>query len=126
MASRSYKIGQRFEYRVRDYLRKLGYVVVRSPRSSGPFDLIAAGFGSLLLVQCKVNGVCRPTEWNSLLDVACSVQGIVTRAVVVSRVKRKLEWRQILAPKNHLRGPQPWVQISIHATSDASRTLRAA
>lgn len=52
-AGRGYIIGRQFEYRCRDYLRKRGYVVFRSPRSQSPADLVAMRSGTILLVQCK-------------------------------------------------------------------------
>lgn len=111
MANRSYKIGQRFEYRVRDFLKRLGYQVLRSPRSSGPYDLMAVGAGNVLLVQCKVDGVIGPSEWNELYDVAESVRGLKCLPVVVLRQKRKLVWRQIVAKKDGTHRRQPWVGV---------------
>ena len=49
----SYKSGRRFEYRVRDVLKELGYEVVRSAGSHSPADLVAFGRGYVLAVQCK-------------------------------------------------------------------------
>lgn len=124
MASRSYRIGQRFEYRVRDYLTDLGWLVIRSPRSAGPFDLIAVGCGgTILLVQCKVDGVLPPIEWNALHEVAWNFQVL---PIVVFRERRKLQWRQLLGPKDGLHKPQPWVHIHVHAAKNPERVVRAA
>lgn len=48
-----YKIGRSYEYRVRELLRSRGFIVTRSPRSAGVFDLMACRAGQILLVQCK-------------------------------------------------------------------------
>jgi len=61
--------GRRFEYRTRDYLRKLGWFVVRQPKSSFP-DLVALRDGSILLVECKVNGYIPPTERRHIVRLA--------------------------------------------------------
>jgi Holliday junction resolvase len=50
-----YRRGRRFEYRTRNYLRKLGWFVIRQARSSFP-DLIALRGDSILLVECKLAG----------------------------------------------------------------------
>jgi len=61
--------GRRFEYRTRDYLRKLGWFVIRQPRSSFP-DLVALRDGSILLVECKVNGHVPSTERRHIVRLA--------------------------------------------------------
>lgn len=67
-----YKRGRAFEYAVRDRLRALGWVVLRSPASKSPLDLMAVRHGAVAFVQCKVNGQCPPAEWNELFDLADS------------------------------------------------------
>jgi len=61
--------GRRFEYRTRDYLRKLGWFVIRQPRSSFP-DLVAFRGGSILLVECKVGGCMSSTERRHIVRLA--------------------------------------------------------
>jgi len=68
-----YRRGRRFEYKVRDHLRGLGYFVTRSPASRSPIDLVAIKAGSQLLVQCKVGGYMGPDEWNAVYDLATSI-----------------------------------------------------
>jgi Holliday junction resolvase len=51
--NKRYLKGRYFEYRVRDYLTRKGYFVLRSPRSLGPVDLVAIRKGEVLLLQCK-------------------------------------------------------------------------
>ncbi len=49
-----YRRGYRIELRVRDLLRKEGYLVLRSAGSKGPADLVAIGKnGEVRLIQVK-------------------------------------------------------------------------
>jgi len=64
-----YRRGRRFEYRTRNYLRKLGWFVIRQARSSFP-DLIALRDGSILLVECKVNGYMPSAERRHIVSLA--------------------------------------------------------
>src|SRR3990167_11228209 len=75
MASKNYQIGRRFEYRVQNYLRKIGYYVNRSYASKGLYDLIAIPSKFIseykypkkpLLIQCKSNGYIHPSELENL------------------------------------------------------------
>jgi len=52
MPSKNKRKGSRFEYRVRDYLVKKGFFVVRRTVSQFP-DLIAMKAGQTLLIECK-------------------------------------------------------------------------
>lgn len=67
-----YRRGRTFEYAVRDHLRSLGWVVLRSPASKSPLDLMAVCHGAVAFIQCKVSGQCAPAEWNELFDLADS------------------------------------------------------
>lgn len=64
-----YARGRRFEYRTRDYLKRLGWFVVRQPRSSFP-DLIALKAGAILLVECKLDGHVPSTERRHIAHLA--------------------------------------------------------
>lgn len=50
--NRRYVKGRRFEYRVRDFLRSHGWVVIRSAGSK-VIDLVAMKNGNVLLIECK-------------------------------------------------------------------------
>ncbi|MEM0459319.1 MAG: hypothetical protein QXZ31_05590 [Thermofilaceae archaeon] len=51
----SYRKGRRFEYEVRDFLKELGWLVLRCAGSK-PFDLVALKRGlPPLLIECKAN-----------------------------------------------------------------------
>ena len=73
LASKNYVRGRQFEYRVQNFLRKLGYYVNRSYASKGMLDLIAippaakVGFYNQTLgIQAKLNGYVKPTDRESL------------------------------------------------------------
>lgn len=54
MPNANYLRGRRFEWRVRDQLRKMGWTVLRTAGSKGPVDLVAVKAGSpVAFVQCK-------------------------------------------------------------------------
>lgn len=54
---RLYARGRQFEYRVRNFLRALGWVVFRSAGSHTCVDLTALKPGYVLLVQCKASNL---------------------------------------------------------------------
>ena len=70
MPNRNYIKGRAFEYRVKKYLEKAGFYVMRAYASKGVFDLIAVPPSSMTLtmdreawmIQCKTNGYIRPAE----------------------------------------------------------------
>lgn len=80
--SSPYRLGRAFEYRVRDYLKKLNYFVLRSPQSKGPVDLIALkrGGGEILGIQCKRGGYLKTIEEGNALYEFC--QSIGARTIV--------------------------------------------
>lgn len=76
-SGKGYQIGRAFEYRCRDMLKKLGYVVFRSPRSLSAADLVAMKQGTILLVQCKTRkDSFKKEERAALKEMADSVGGI--------------------------------------------------
>lgn len=89
----------------------ISYYVGRQAGSKGLWDLIAMRAPrQLVLVQCKVNGVLPPAEWNELLTVAQEVGAI---AVLAQRDQpgHRLTYRRLLQRKGVLReGPlwEPW------------------
>jgi len=50
---KTYIKGRRLEYKVRDYFRNAGYLVIRSAKSGSPFDLVAISQEEILLIQVK-------------------------------------------------------------------------
>jgi Holliday junction resolvase len=76
-----YRLGRQVEYAVRDDLKKRGYpVVLRSPRSGGPVDVLALKSGTQILVQAKRNLLLGVSEWNTLFRLALSVGAIAVLA----------------------------------------------
>jgi len=68
-----YVKGRRFEYRVRDFFRKKGFVVIRAAQSK-PIDLVCLRRGEAILVECKTEksalGMRRKQELLSLAEAA--------------------------------------------------------
>jgi len=50
----SYEKGRRFEYRVRDFFKEHGFLVIRAAQSK-PIDLVCLKDGKSILVECKTN-----------------------------------------------------------------------
>ncbi len=70
MATR-YEVGRSFEYRVKNCLKKMGYVVVRSAGSKTAADLVAFDETSIFLVQCTTNEACKNKDDRAaLLEMA--------------------------------------------------------
>jgi Holliday junction resolvase len=106
-----YRLGRQLEYRVRDLLREAGYIVLRSPQSKGPADLVALKSGAQLFVQCKRSGSLPPAEWNHLFDLAESVGAV---PLVASRpTGRGIVFKRLNGHKiPHKRQP-PWEDWAI-------------
>jgi Holliday junction resolvase len=69
-------VGANFERRVRAHLDSEGYVTARAAGSRGPFDLIAAKQGEVLLVQVKRRrGTIPPAERAELRRLALLAGG---------------------------------------------------
>lgn len=68
----AYVRGRSFEYAAKKALTRCGYFVLRSPQSKSPTDLVAIAPGSVLMVQCRINGQLPPKDWNALYDLATS------------------------------------------------------
>lgn len=101
----NYERGRRFEYRVRDDLRRRGWWVLRSPQSRSAVDLVALKIDRpALLVQAKMDGRLPPGEWNELWDLAETTGGV---PVLVRRQGRRLEYCRLLERKDGSRRRQP-------------------
>lgn len=73
MSNKNYVKGRNFEYRTQNYLRKIGYYVIRAYGSKGLYDLIAVPpsnekgiYNYPLLIQAKSNGKISKEELESL------------------------------------------------------------
>ena len=84
--------GRRFEYRVRDFFRKNGFVVIRAAQSK-PIDLVCLRRGEVIFVECKTEksglGRRRRQELLSLADAAGAVP------LLSVRKKRKLIFKDL-------------------------------
>lgn len=101
-----YRLGRQFEYRIRDYLKKLGFFVLRSPASKSPIDLVAIRKGLVLFVQCKTSGTLPPKEWNALLDLSESVGAV---PVLAEREKvRGILFHKLKGRKDGSKRAQPY------------------
>jgi Holliday junction resolvase len=107
--STAYARGRAFEYRVKGDLERHGFIVIRSPQSRSPFDLVALRVGVVLMIQCKSHGVLSPSEWNSLLDVGAKADAT---CLLASRHKRTIQYHHLLSRKV-ARGRQPMVPVRI-------------
>lgn len=83
-----YRRGRSFEYQVANYLKERGWIVIRSPQSKSPTDLVAIRSGSqAMLVQCKLGSSFGPSERNALSEMA---KAAGAKAVLATRPKRGL------------------------------------
>jgi Holliday junction resolvase len=101
-----YRLGRQVEYRVRDHLKKLGYVAIRSPASKGPMDLIAVKPGLVLFIQCKRSMALGVQEWNEIYDLAMSVEAIPVLAG--SPTGRGIVFKRLVARKDGSKSRQPF------------------
>jgi Holliday junction resolvase len=122
MANKQYQAGRRFEYRVRDHFRKLGFFVMRAPASKSPVDMIVIGHHVVLLVQCKVSGVISSDAWNELWVLADATCG--ARAILCERVKRKIVMHELVGLKKRFARERPWVQVSFGENDRCAESTR--
>jgi Holliday junction resolvase len=99
--SKRYGHGASFEYRVRNYYKKLGYFVLRSPHSSGFADLVAIRQGEVLLIQCKMAGKLRRREKEGLFRLARSI-GAKPLMVAKERPSNALIIKEVKEPRPSL------------------------
>ena len=73
MSNKNYQSGRNFEYRVKKYLEKIGYYVMRSAGSKGQIDIMAVPTlsncegSNVLLIQCKHGPKISKKERDELL-----------------------------------------------------------
>lgn len=94
----NYTRGRSFEYKVRNYFKDLGWVVVRSAGSKTKADLVAMKSGITLLVQCKRTGWPGPKERLAFADT-CHLAGC--SGIVAQATRGKFHFRGI-TPKGEL------------------------
>ena len=105
-----YAIGRDFEYATKYALQRKGYLVMRSPGSRSPVDLIAIKSGELLFVQCKLHGQFPVSEWNEFIDYCASVGATPVMAERGKNNRGILYW-QMTGKKDGSKRPQPMVKF---------------
>lgn len=94
--NKSYAKGRRFEWRVRDYLRKNGYFVVRQAKSAFP-DLIAFNDEEVLVIECKWNGNLSSSEILKMTSIWAKICGhnAFYKFILASNVKGKIKFENM-------------------------------
>lgn len=96
----SYQRGYRFECKIRRELQDAGYFVLRSAKSGTPIDLVALRKGQVYFIQCKRDGYLAPEEWNSLFDLAFSVNA--EPILATGQIRGRREFKCLLTKKNRI------------------------
>jgi hypothetical protein len=102
----NYKNGRAVEYRVRDKLQLVGYIVFRPGGSRGAADLIAFDTnGDPVLIQVKKNsnGTISPAERGKLLALARLCGNAVPVVAYRPAPRKPIAWRELTGP-----GPKDW------------------
>ncbi|MEM2896873.1 MAG: hypothetical protein QXG01_04800 [Candidatus Bathyarchaeia archaeon] len=94
--SRAYAKGRRFEYRVKAFLEKEGYLVLRQAKSSFP-DLFAVklkrdGSHDIRLVECRIDGFVDRDEKERLSFLA---KRIKAKPFIAKKSGRKLVLKEL-------------------------------
>ena len=98
MTNKNYESGRRFEYRVKEYLEKKGYYVMRSAGSKSPFDLIAiqtkgmSSIESTILIQCKHGAKISKQERDNLALLQSRIVGGISIICAWSKPHGKIEF----------------------------------
>lgn len=110
--SKMYVKGRNFEYAVKKKLQEKGYVVMRSPGSRSPADLVAVKDGKPFFIQCKIHGSFPVPEWNEFVDF-CEKAGATP--VMASRGKdgKEFEFNLIVEKKDGSKRRQPMEKIEM-------------
>lgn len=112
-----YRLGRSFEYRVRDALKAKGFIVLRSPRSGSPIDLVAVRKDGVLFIQCKRGDSLNPAGWNEIYKLAVSVNATPIMAST-PQGRGMILWK-ITGPKDGSKRKQPRIEITIDKISEA-------
>jgi len=98
MTNKNYNSGRQYEYRVKKYLEKLGYYVMRSAGSKSPFDLIAIPIQDkcdvmgVLLIQCKHGTKISKKEKDDIIALDKSLLDSVYCIIAWSKARGKIEF----------------------------------
>lgn len=108
-----YKVGRNFEYATKRDLEKYGFIVLRSPASKTPADLVAIREGLIIFIQCKLHGAMGVKEWNAFLDYA-DKGGAAPVMAQRSSTGRGISYFLLTDKKDGSKKPQPMVEWTPH------------
>ncbi|MDD5006371.1 MAG: hypothetical protein PHS93_08360 [Candidatus Omnitrophica bacterium] len=74
IGNKNYKAGWRAEHKAIEILKNYGYIVVRSAKSGGPFDLVAFNDTQFVLVQVKLCKFGKLLSYNKVKDELRAIQ----------------------------------------------------
>lgn len=104
----NYTRGAAFERKVAKDLERYGYVTVRSAGSHSPADVIAMHYGTIVCVQCKLDGYVPTDERNKLWEFAVSAGATPVMAEPHKQGRKTgIIYRRLTSSKDG-RGRQPW------------------
>lgn len=94
--NKAYAKGRRFEYRVKEFLEKKGYIVLRQAKSSFP-DLFAIklkrnGNYDIKLIECRIDGYVKADEKIRLNNLA---RRIKAKPFIAKKSGRKLVLKEL-------------------------------
>ena len=69
MSNKNYVAGRKFEWKIRDVYKTLGFDVYRTAGSHSPVDLIAVNENGVLFIQCK-KGRLKKSELSDFFKLA--------------------------------------------------------
>lgn len=69
-----YKAGYRAEKKARKILEEWGFLVIRSAKSGGPFDLVGFDKSKFILVQVKLAPFGKPASYNKTKKEIAAIQ----------------------------------------------------
>ena len=101
-----YRRGRDFEYTTKRNLEKHDYIVLRSPASKTPADLVAVKSGTPYFIQCKLHGAMGVTEWNEFIDYA-EKAGATPILAQRAETGRGVVYHLITGRKDGTKRPQP-------------------
>lgn len=97
--NKNYNSGRKFEYRVKKYLEKEGYYVMRSAGSKSPFDLIAIANNKefftykVLLIQCKHGVKISKKECEVIANLEKTFSSNIYCIIAWSKIHGKIEFK---------------------------------
>lgn len=109
-----YARGRSFEYAVKRNLEKYGYIVMRSPASRSPADLIAVKRGTAVFIQCKLHGALPPSEWNELIDYSDKAGAVPIMAARPTE-GRGINYYVLLDKKDGSKRKQPMQHVDMES-----------